>query len=92
VADAAVELRRRRNQLKAKHGLSFRELYRSLELPGDHPLKTVHAALDQAVRSAYGMRDADDTLAFLLNLNSQVSQAEHEGGRVQGPGPPKGNC
>jgi hypothetical protein len=41
VADAAVALRSKRNELRAKHNLSFRDLYRSLELPGDHPLRTL---------------------------------------------------
>jgi SAM-dependent methyltransferase len=33
VAEAAVALRIKRNELRTKHNLSFRELYRSLELP-----------------------------------------------------------
>jgi type II restriction/modification system DNA methylase subunit YeeA len=88
VADAAVALRTRRNELRASHNLSFRELYRSLELPGDHPLKVAHSILDEAVRSAYGMTKDADSLAFLLNLNAQVASAEADGQEVQGPGLP----
>jgi hypothetical protein len=88
VADAAVALRKKRNELQTKHNRSLRELYRSLELPGDHPLKAPHAALDDAVRKAYGMTAAEDPLAYLLSLNAQVATAEANGDSVQGPGLP----
>lgn len=88
VADAGVALRAKRNELCAKHNLSFRELYRSLELPGDHPLKDVHGKLDEAVRAAYGMNQTDDPLAVLLALNAHVAAAEENGDPVQGPGLP----
>jgi hypothetical protein len=64
VAAAAVALRAKRDELRTKHKLSLRELYRSLETPGDHPLKDAHAVLDGAVRSAYGMSAAVDPLAL----------------------------
>jgi hypothetical protein len=88
VADAAVALRKKRDELRLKHNLSFRELYRSLELPGDHPLKDAHTDLDNAVRAAYGMTKTADALAVLLELNSQVAVAEAKGTTVQGPGLP----
>lgn len=88
VADAAISLREKRNALRAKHNLSFRELYRSLELPGDHPLKVAHIALDQAVRHAYGMPESGNVLPFLLNLNFSVANAEAAGQIVQAPGLP----
>lgn len=71
-----------------KHNLSLRELYRSLELPGDHPLKAAHVTLDDAVRTAYGMTAAEDPLAYLLSLNAQFATAEANGDPVQGPGLP----
>jgi hypothetical protein len=88
VADAAVALRAKRNELRTKHNLSLRDLYRSLELPGDHPLKAAHAVLDEAVRKAYGMSADADPLAFLLDLNAQVATAEENGDSVQGSGLP----
>jgi hypothetical protein len=88
VADAAIELRIKRNSLREKHNLSFRELYRSLELPGNHPLKGAHAELDEAVRGAYGMTKTEDPLAVLLELNARVAAAEASGETVQGPGLP----
>jgi hypothetical protein len=63
-------------------------LYRALELPGDHPLKNAHAALDEAVRSAYGMSASADLLQFLLKLNAEVADAEANGDEVQGAGLP----
>jgi hypothetical protein len=88
VAVAAVALRKKRDELQTKHNLSLRELYRSLELPGDHPLKAAHVTLDDAVRTAYGMTAAEDPLAYLLSLNAQFATAEANGDPVQGPGLP----
>jgi hypothetical protein len=88
VADAAVALRKLRGALRAKHNVSYRELYRSLELPGDHPLKDAHEALDEAVRSAYGMTKSAAPLAFLLALNQEAAEKEADGGTVRGPGLP----
>lgn len=88
VADAANALRQSRNKLRAQHNLSFRELYRSLELPGQHPLKNAHDALDQAVAAAYGMPKSCDPLAFLLALNATVAKEENAGNPIEGPGLP----
>ena len=88
VAAAAVALRAKRAELRAKHDLSFRDLYRALESPGDHPLKRAHEALDEAVRTAYGMSSSADPLAFLLDLNAQVADAEANEEEVQGAGLP----
>lgn len=88
VAKTAVTLRKLRNRLKDEHDLSFRELYRSLELPGTHPLKVVHDALDKAVREAYGMSPKENHLSFLLKLNEAVVAAESIGKAVVGPGLP----
>lgn len=88
VARTAVELRELRRKLKDKHDLSLRELYRSLEVPGAHPLKDAHAKLDQAVREAYGMPKSADPLAFLLKLNAEVAAKEDAGEPVLGPGLP----
>ena len=88
VSTAAVALRKKRNELRKKHGVSFRELYKSLELPGKHPLQSVHADLDKAVRVAYGMSTKAEPLAFLLGLNADVAAAEENGDPVEGPGLP----
>jgi SAM-dependent methyltransferase len=88
VAAAAVAFRKRRDELRAKHYLSLRDLYRALDLPGSHPLKDAQAALDSAVRKAYGITASDDPLAFLLALNALVAAAEANGDPVQGAGLP----
>ncbi|MGB3542293.1 MAG: DNA methyltransferase, partial [Rubrivirga sp.] len=43
VAESAVALRALRRDLMDKHGMSFRDLYRTLEEPGANPLRTAHA-------------------------------------------------
>lgn len=88
VAKAATDLRKLRRDLKTAHDLSFRELYRALELPGASQLKTAHEKLDAAVREAYGMAKADDPLAFLLDLNQTVANKEDADETVVGPGLP----
>ena len=89
VADAGVQLRMLRSSLKAKHRLSFRDLYRILDGPGEHPLKKAHAKLDTAVREAYEMPGDVDPLAFLLELNLKLATEEASGRRIQAPGLPK---
>ncbi|MDZ4272250.1 MAG: type IIL restriction-modification enzyme MmeI [Erythrobacter sp.] len=88
VAAAAVELRKLRRELCSEHSLTMRELYRSIELPGEHPLKTATAKLDQAVGAVYGMKANDDVLAFLLALNHKLAHEEAAGNAIQGPGLP----
>ena len=60
------------------NGWSLRNLYRTLETPGDNKLRAAHAALDTGVRAAYGVKAKEDILAFLLNLAlaAQESKAE----------------
>lgn len=88
VAGAAVELRNLRTDLMKRHNRSLRELYRLIELPGANPLKTAHAKLDGAVRSAYGMTDNYNPLQFILDLNAAVAEAETKGVPIQSPGLP----
>ena len=80
--------RKKRNELRAKHNLSLRDLYRALDLPGSHPLKDAQAVLDAAVRKAYGMSGSEEPLAFLLALNALVAAGEENGDPVQGAGLP----
>lgn len=89
VAKAAVELRQLRRDLCSEHGLTLRELYRSIELPGEHPLKTATAKLDRMVRAAYGLKDKEDVLSFLLTLNLKLAKDEEDGKEIVGPGLPE---
>jgi hypothetical protein len=88
VAVAAVALRKMRNELRTKHNLSLRELYRSLELPGDHALKAADAALDEAVRKAYGMTAAEDPLAYLFSQCSGCYGRDERRFRIRPPACP----
>lgn len=88
VAKAAIKLRALRRKVMAENEWSLRDLYRTLELEGDNPLREAHAALDAAVRSAYGMKDAEDPLAFLLALNEAMSVGELWKRQPVGPGLP----
>jgi hypothetical protein len=88
VAKEAQRLRHLRRELMSRHDLSLRELYRSLELPGKHPLKDAQAALDEAVQDTYNMPKSLDALEFLFNLNQEVAEKERVGQSVIGPGLP----
>jgi hypothetical protein len=88
VAALAVEVRRvRAEALKVSTG-GLRAVYRTLELPGRHPLKDAHAALDSAVLAAYGFDPKKDLLAQLLDLNLDVAARIDAGRPVTAPGVP----
>lgn len=89
IANAAVQLRTVRRELMEKHKLTLRDLYRSVDGPGSHPMKDAQEALDAAVRNAYGFNASDDILALLLELNDELSAKESEGIPPLGPGLPK---
>ena len=88
VANAAISLRQLRRCVMDQNGWNFRELYRTLELPGSNPLKAAHAALDSAVRKAYGMGPREDAITSLLALNGELANREAAGEFVAGPGLP----
>jgi SAM-dependent methyltransferase len=88
IGAAGVLLRELRRSILKKEQLGLRALYRSLDLPGAHPLKDAQKRLDDAVRAAYGMKAGADPLAFLLDLNNELAAREAEGRRVVGPGLP----
>ena len=66
----------------------LRAVYRTLELPGKHPLKDAHAALDAAVLAAYGFDPKADLLEQLLRLNLDVAARIAGGQPVTAPGVP----
>ena len=88
VAAAAVALRTLRREVMAANGWSLRDIYRTLDEPGDNPLRTAHARLDTAVRAAYAMPKAADPLAFLLALNLSLAEKERGGETITPPGVP----
>jgi len=88
IAEISRELREIRAKLMIDNNLSFRELYKTLELPGKNLLKEVHDRLDTAVRAAYGMSKTDSSNEFIFELNRQLGKYESRGIQVQGPGVP----
>lgn len=74
IAVAGQEVRRVRAQALTNTNGGLRDVYRTLELPGENPLKEVHAALNEAVLGAYGFSPKRDLLAQILDLNQKVSQ------------------
>jgi len=88
VAEAAVALRALRHETMRKLNYSLRNLYRTLEQPGDSPLRDAHARLDASVRAAYGMPADTDPLAFLLELNLACAAKEKAGEKITPPGLP----
>jgi hypothetical protein len=88
VAKAARHLRKIRHDLMEESGWSLRDLYQAAEVEGPHPLKDAQAAIDAAVREAYGVPSDQDPLAFLLELNQLVAEDEDLGRKVSGPGLP----
>ena len=88
VAESAVALRTLRRETMQKLNCSLRELYRTLDQPGDNPLREAHARLDVAVCAGYGMHDEVDPLAFLLELNLACAAEEKAGDKITPPGLP----
>jgi len=70
----------------AANGWSLRDLYRTLDTLGTNRLRDDHATLDAAVRAAYGMKQEEDPVAFLLNLNLQLAHLESRGQPISSPG------
>jgi len=90
VAEAGLHVRMVRGKhLPASEG-GLRALYRTLELPGQNPLKVAHEALDAAVVKAYGFSARRDVVQQLLDLNRSVAADEARGRMVTGPGIPRG--
>jgi len=88
VAEAGREVRRLRDEALPNIKGGLRALYRTIELPGKHPLKDAHKALDAGVLEAYGFSDKRDLLAQLLALNLDVAQRIDRGEPVTAPGVP----
>ena len=88
VSESARALRNLRHEIMDANDWSLRELYKSLETPGENRLRAAHAALDAAVRAAYGMKSNEDILAFLLKLNLELADKESKGKPITPPGLP----
>ncbi len=67
-------------------GWSLRRLYRTFATPGASRLRD--AALDAAVRAAYGMNPTEGPFAFLLHPNFELVAPEAKGQTITLPGWP----
>ncbi len=93
LAKCAKKFRDLKNKIRINNKLSLRDLYRGLELPGDHPLKKSQEKLDEAVWKVYyyGLpknMQKEDPLEFLLGLNLLSHEKEKESLQIVGPGLP----
>jgi hypothetical protein len=88
IADAGVALRKLRREIMSESKWSLRDLYRTLDQPGQSSFRTAHEKLDEAVRSAYGMKRKEEPLAFLMALNAELADREATMRLVVGPGLP----
>ncbi|MCO5102283.1 MAG: N-6 DNA methylase [Burkholderiaceae bacterium] len=88
VAKAGAALRQLRTHALAGSKGGLRALYRTLDLPGQNPLKAAHAKLDDAVLKAYGFTAQKALLSQLLDLNQDVAAKQASGVPVTGPGIP----
>ena len=83
-----ISLRLGRDKALKKIKGGLRAVYRTLELPGQNPLKDAHAALDAAVLAAYGFSPRKDLLKQLLDLNLDVAARIERNEPVTAPGIP----
>jgi hypothetical protein len=90
IVKAGREIRRIRSEALPGMDDGLRGLYRTLEMPGQNPLKEAHKALDLAVISAYGFSTKRDVLAQLLKLNEDVATPIKSGKPATPPGIPPG--
>lgn len=88
VVAAARHLRDVRARALAGMKGGLRALYRTMDLPGQNPLRDAQNALDAAVLAAYGFSARRDVLQQLLELNGQVAAAIARGSKVTPPGVP----
>jgi hypothetical protein len=90
VAAASRELRKVRQRLLSEQGGGLRDLYRVLDLPGRHPIRSAQDELDVAVNTAYGFDMGRPLLDQILILNQAVANLEEAGRPVCAPGLPEG--
>jgi len=88
IAAAARKIRNVRARAITMAGGGLRDLYRTLELPGKHPLRAAHEELDNVVGEAYGIAHKEQELTFLIELNRLVAEAIESGDAVERPGLP----
>ena len=73
--------------MRSEHDLSLRELYRTLESPGENPLRK-NETLDAAVRKTYGMAPTDGKpLAFTFATQQRSGKLREAKGEPDSSAP-----
>lgn len=88
IAKLSCELRAKRNEIMEKNDFTLRDLYKLMESTPNNPVTEIQNKLDNAVKSAYGIKEEDDILEFLLNLNYECHKKEESGKTITPPGLP----
>ena len=88
IAKLSREFRAKRREVMETNDFSLRDLYKLMETTPNNPVTDIQNKLDSAVKSAYGMKDEDGILEFLLSLNQECHKKEEAGERITGPGLP----
>ena len=88
IARASTELRKVRRRIMVDNQMNLREVYRIAEETPANPVSAAQDNLDEAVFSAYGLKQGDDVLSFLLELNLHLADKQNNMKEVVGPGLP----
>lgn len=88
IAKLSREFRAKRREVMETNDFSLRDLYKLMETTPNNPVTDIQNKLDSAVKSAYGMKDEDGILEFLLSLNQECHKKEEAGERITAPGLP----
>lgn len=88
ISELAKKLREKRREVMAKHDFSLRDLYKLMESTPNNPVTEIQNELDKAVNAAYGIKENDDILEFILNLNYACHKKEESGKEIISPGLP----
>ncbi len=88
ISELAKRLREKRREVMAKHDFSLRDLYKLMESTPNNPVTEIQNELDKAVNAAYGIKEGDDILEFILNLNFACHKKEESGKEILAPGLP----
>ncbi len=88
ISELAKRLREKRREVMAKHDFSLRDLYKLMESTPNNPVTEIQNELDKAVNAAYGIKEGDDILEFILNLNFACHKKEESGKEILPPGLP----
>ncbi len=71
-----------------KNQISLREIYQNLEQTKNTKLHQAQENLDSKVHSAYGIKNNEESLKFLFELNLEVAKRETKNQSVIAPGIP----